>query len=214
MKPITIILSTGMLGASLLGLSYLKKDRDDWQKLATIGKPTDEPLNTFILKLMTDRASSMPAYKRDAIAAAIERVAVSQFAKRESQEAFAVLIAIESGFNERAKSTAGASGLTQVMPQYASAFMKYCGVDKFDVADLQQIEFQLQAGACAFKQLLEMTGGNTTAALVAFNAGTSSVAFKALMRGANIANVESANYATKHSYLLEKVKLNAVANTR
>jgi hypothetical protein len=164
-----------------------------------------ESLLAFTQRLMDDRAGKMPPYKKQLIADSIVRVSEEMFAERERQEQYIVLLAIESGFNPDAKSTAGAIGLSQLMPKYAPGFAKACGIEGLDVADLKHIDLQIKIGACAFKQLLNANGGNLAATLVSYNAGMNSSSFKTLVNGGTIQNVEAANYATKHMYLTQKI---------
>jgi len=169
--------------------------------------PTQESLHSFTMRLIEDRAPTLPPYKKELLASNIERTANKIFKEEEERKTFAALVAVESGFNEKAVSTAKAVGLTQVLPHYSVGFMKVCGIDNFDPKDLQLIELNLMAGACAFKQLLELNKGNTVAALVSYNAGMSSTSFKSLLKGLNIANTETASYPSKILYLKEKTEL-------
>lgn len=166
-----------------------------------------ESLHGFTMRLIEDRAPTLPFYKKELLASNIERTANKIFKEEEARRTFAALVAVESGFNEKAISTAKAVGLTQVLPQYSKGFMKACGIDDFNPADLQLVELNLMAGACAFKQLLELNGGNTVAALVSYNSGMSSTSFKNLLKGLNIANTETASYPSKILYLKEKTEL-------
>jgi soluble lytic murein transglycosylase-like protein len=76
------------------------------------------------------------------------------------------LIKQESGFNPNAGSTAGARGLTQLMPATAAAL----GVT--NVLDPTQA---IEAGAKYLKRQLDAFGGDVTKALAAYNAGPGAV---------------------------------------
>lgn len=79
---------------------------------------------------------------------------------------FRALVAQESGFNPRAVSSAGAMGLSQLMPKTAASL----GVtDPFDV------EQNLRGGAQYLAQMLRQFGGDTRLALAAYNAGPGAV---------------------------------------
>jgi soluble lytic murein transglycosylase-like protein len=76
------------------------------------------------------------------------------------------LIEQESGFDPSAKSSAGAAGLTQLMPSTAASL----GVSE-PLNPAQSIE----GGARYLSQLLHQFAGNTTDALAAYNAGPGAV---------------------------------------
>lgn len=78
----------------------------------------------------------------------------------------AAMVKVESGFDPRAVSPAGAKGLLQLMDATARAL----GVqDPFDPAQ------NLEGGARYFRQLLERFGGDVRLALAAYNAGPGAV---------------------------------------
>ncbi len=76
------------------------------------------------------------------------------------------LIEQESGFDPSATSSAGASGLTQLMPGTASSL---------GVADPLNPAESIEGGARYLGQLMTQFGGNTEDALAAYNAGPGAV---------------------------------------
>jgi soluble lytic murein transglycosylase-like protein len=76
------------------------------------------------------------------------------------------LIEQESGFDPSATSSAGASGLTQLMPGTASSM---------GVADPLNPAESIEGGARYLGQLMTQFGGNTEDALAAYNAGPGAV---------------------------------------
>ena len=76
------------------------------------------------------------------------------------------LIEQESGFDPSATSSAGASGLTQLMPGTASSL---------GVADPLNPAESIEGGARYLGQLMDQFAGNTEDALAAYNAGPGAV---------------------------------------
>ncbi len=90
-------------------------------------------------------------------------------AAREAHVEPALLLAVarvESGFDPRATSRAGAAGVMQLMPATAQAL----GVENsYDPGQ------NVRGGATYLRELLDRFGGNTAAAVAAYNAGPGAV---------------------------------------
>lgn len=87
---------------------------------------------------------------------------IRETANRYSVDALllASIIEVESGFDPRAVSRRGATGLMQVMPSTADSGTDLCDPER-----------NLEAGASYLNQLLHRFGGDLTLALAAYNAG-------------------------------------------
>ena len=167
----------------------------------------DRKLGEFVKLLMSEVNTPLTPLKKDVTTQMIVRVGNSIFDKPEHRHQFAIVLAIESKFNNKAKSSAGAIGIAQIMPQYADEFSKLCGF-KLKKGDIYDTEINMLLGACQLRFLLEHPdiNGNMPAALVAYNAGKNSTSFKKLLGLENIEVVETVNYIAKFSYLEQKVK--------
>ena len=100
--------------------------------------------------------------------AASYAVLIERTAKRRSLQPalLRAIIAVESGFNARAVSRAGAQGLMQLQPATAR---------RYGVGDAFDPEQNLDAGARYLAELLRRYGDNLELALAAYNAGALAV---------------------------------------
>lgn len=78
------------------------------------------------------------------------------------------VIRVESSFNPRARSSVGACGLMQLMPQTARSLARRLGREDYDVYDP---EFNVQAGTAYLAFLLKMFQGDLHLALAGYNSG-------------------------------------------
>lgn len=122
----------------------------------------------------------------------------------EAARGFITLVAIESRFDNKAKSHAGAVGLAQIVTKYAQDFAKHCNMEIND-SDVATPEINLMLGACLFRSL-KQEYGNTSIALAAYNAGRFSPQVKQLKAQSQLTNMETAGYIVKFHYLQELVK--------
>ncbi|MBJ6759599.1 transglycosylase SLT domain-containing protein [Myxococcaceae bacterium JPH2] len=85
------------------------------------------------------------------------------------------LIREESRFNFRARSSTGALGLAQLMPDTAQAVARALGIPSVDEASLLQPAQNIRLGAAYLGQLLARFDGNPAYAVAAYNAGPAAV---------------------------------------
>jgi len=81
---------------------------------------------------------------------------------------FLALVRQESAFNHKAKSHAGAMGLTQIVPSTAAEIARKLAVTSYDPYSIQQ---NIQFGVYYFATLLDMFDNNIPKAVQAYNAG-------------------------------------------
>jgi soluble lytic murein transglycosylase len=82
----------------------------------------------------------------------------------------------ESGFRPRALSTAGARGLTQIMPATGERLAESLGLPDFQPDDLFTPASNLLLGAHYLEELVERFDGRISAAVASYNAGPGIVA--------------------------------------
>jgi soluble lytic murein transglycosylase len=86
----------------------------------------------------------------------------------------AAVIYQESKFKSDARSSSGAIGLMQLLPDTAKGIALHTGGSQFRVADLYDPEINVRYGAWYLRHLLEKYGGERIA-LAAYNAGQDNV---------------------------------------
>lgn len=89
---------------------------------------------------------------------------------------FFALIRQESRFDPLARSGAGATGLTQVMPATGEGIAGMLGDDAFAVADLYRPYFAIRYGAAYLAAQLERFDGRPLPAMAAYNGGAGNAA--------------------------------------
>ena len=87
----------------------------------------------------------------------------------------AAVIYAESRFDPNARSTAGAIGLMQVLPDTAGFIARKTGGDDFVVADLRDPEINVRYGTWLLAYLRDYYGGDLATALAAYHAGPGNV---------------------------------------
>jgi hypothetical protein len=161
-------------------------------------------LGEYVLLMMRIVNADMSPTRMNVVARSIVGVATDIFTTLDERKQFVVMIAIESKFNTDARSTAGALGLTQIMPQYAREFGTSCGIKDLRDQDLVHPDVNLILGACRFKALLDTFNGQPVPALVAYNAGLASNQLKQLQSLREITNTETASYVVKWVYVKDQ----------
>jgi peptidoglycan lytic transglycosylase len=86
----------------------------------------------------------------------------------------AAVIYRESKFDKNAKSSSGAIGLMQLLPDTAKGIALHTGGGKFVVADLYDPEINIRYGSFYLRRLIRKYG-DTRLALAAYNAGQANV---------------------------------------
>ncbi len=81
------------------------------------------------------------------------------------------IIKVESNFDEKITSKAGAKGLMQIMDETAIEVSNKIGIKDFEVDMLYEPETNIEIGVAYFSQLLNKYDNNEKYALIAYNAG-------------------------------------------
>jgi soluble lytic murein transglycosylase len=86
----------------------------------------------------------------------------------------AAVIYSESKFRDQ-ESAAGAIGLMQITPSTAKYIERLSGGTTFKISDLNDPQINISYGSYLLRRFLDRYGGNTVAALAAYNAGPGNV---------------------------------------
>ena len=172
----------------------------------------NQKLKLFIEDAIVVSGADLTEVQKNNIINALIRATEGTLATLEQREFYVSVIALESKFDKNAKSSKKAIGLAQILPKYAADFGKPCGINVSEDDDLYETDTNLMLGACLFKQLLNRVHNNTILALIAYNAGPESKAFKDLKALNNIENTETSSYAVKVTYLKTEVENRIATN--
>ena len=125
---------------------------------------------------------------------------------------FAGLIYIESRFNPKARSGAGAIGLAQLMPKTAQRTSKRVFGKSVSSRALRRPKTNLSIGAALLRRLLNRFKGNSILALAAYNAGSGAATSWLRKRGhmESDAFVETIPYDQTRRYVMRVSALAAV----
>lgn len=164
-------------------------------------------LGQFTIHQMDEVNSKLSPLKRQVLARIIAGVVTEIFTELEHQKAFITVLAIESSFNKFAQSPTGPRGMSQVAKAAFKEGMELCAGVKYNEEDVWDESINVLGGACYFKKILEQkTNGDIFAAIVAYNQGMNSEAFKNYQKGGKIGdNKEALNYMSRFVYLTKPV---------
>jgi soluble lytic murein transglycosylase len=87
----------------------------------------------------------------------------------------AAVIYAESKFDEHARSSQGAVGLMQVLPETADQIARESGGVTFTTEDLEDPRINVRYGSYYLRQALDAYGGDLRAAVASYNAGMGAV---------------------------------------
>lgn len=167
--------------------------------------PAVESLSAFASRVATQCKAKGSSGRIQAVSEQIAHIAQASFQTREGQEAFILMVCIESRFDNSVRSKVGAIGYTQVMPALVPSFSKDCGLGELSAADASDGEINLRLGACVFSDLLSQFDGNVALALAGYNSGPASPTTKKLGRLIP-GNTETMGYVATFYELKESLK--------
>lgn len=167
-----LIEQTRQVGSGILPTSVIAGSSTTGSSITASQVPTGD-FAAALQAATTADASSPAAAQNESVAGATGDSGEYDSMIEQAAERYGVdpavlhgLIQQESGFDPSAQSSAGASGLTQLMPGTASSM---------GVANPLNPTESIEGGARYLSQLMSQFGGNTEDALAAYNAGPGAV---------------------------------------
>jgi soluble lytic murein transglycosylase-like protein len=156
---------------------------------------------TVTLEAHATKAIELSAHKlsptrKKLIATMISGIAERTFDNREHSEWWITLLAVESGYDGRARSSTGAIGIGQLIASYREDFGKECGFTDVDKDDLSDDYVNATLSACYFKTMIARNDGSVSLALVAYNAGPHSSDLRKAKSGSS-PGLEPSQYTTR-----------------
>lgn len=151
--------------------------------------------------------------RRPIVREQIVRVAMAHDVPHEWREAFVGMICIESRYDPAAVSSAGAIGLTQVMPHLVQSFANLCSLGKLGPDDHRDPEVNLRLGACLYFHLLDHFGGNRVLAGSGYNSGAGSKTTRAIAK-LGTGHPETSGWLAKYFSLMEQRRATTKEGTK
>jgi soluble lytic murein transglycosylase-like protein len=167
----------------------------------------NKPLQEFVEEAIAASKPELSAVRIKVIKSILVTIAQDVFETREQMEYWISLIGIESRYNGKIKSPAGAIGLGQLLPKYKDDFGKSCGMSPVNREDIDDDFTNAYLSACYFNQLIKLHNGNIPLALSSYNAGQSSVTTTNAKTGGKMA-AETETYIRKVWIKTEQVNNN------
>jgi len=162
--------------------------------LAVPATPT--PLLDTVTKSIAISAPHLSEGRRKLLAGMLTHIAGEVFDSRTHQDFWVALVGVESRYEGTARSPAGAVGLGQLLPKFATGFAQSCGLPEITAADVGDDYTNAYISACVFKGLIAANDGSITLAMVGYNAGQASKSMVNVKRGGNPVE-ETSGYVTR-----------------
>ncbi len=150
-------------------------------KEETLAEVTIWMMNTP--KCSGSKTNGLSEVKKTMLARQIDRILTSIGGDKRTQEAFIFLMCQESQYRSGLTSSAGAKGISQLMPATAQAEADELKMGKLTPDDLMDNEINILIGYTHFKKLAASYNGNLAKASAAYNGGPAGSTIKAMKSG-------------------------------
>lgn len=197
------------------GVSYIMPEpsADPMPVAAAVPMAEVVPLLQHTTQSIDISAPRISTGRRKLLAGMLTQIAQEVFTERGHQEYWIALIGVESRYESSSKSSAGAVGLGQLIPKFATGFGTTCGLTEITASDVTDDYTNAFLSACQFRALIEQFGGNIPLALCGYNAGANSSSIKRLQSGASPVE-ETSGYISKVWTSKEKTSATTPSTTK
>lgn len=154
-----------------------------WTQIPKQQQQTQVPLSELVTRSIAAANPKLSEARKTLLAKMLTGIATEIFVDREHAVYWIVLLGVESGYDGKLVSPVKATGIGQLMPQYADGFAKNCGLGSIVPTDINDDYTNAYLSACEFKRLIELNSGSVPLALVAYNAGSHSHSSKQAKKG-------------------------------